>query len=276
MRSAEGGPLIMKMFSAPVLAVFFLFPAPSAGAEAWFEDRERGWFWYEMPGEKKEISPETAPQAVLRIKKKGEELFAKAVLFPTGKNVREYMEHQKKVFERSERFSRVWSRVLWEKPSLDETVRNPVSAAGALISRNIRRESEDRAMARISKRAKIVFFFSSDCPFCRGQAEVLGTLEERYGIGVVSASVDSKGPAPLYSGFEDGAAQARNLGVESVPALFLFVPDTARIVSVGAGYLTLSEIRRRLLIIAEDVFDGTGDPTPVGPFAATGTQEEGG
>ena len=248
-------------------AVFFLFSGSSVRAEAWFEDRERGWFWYEMLAGKNAVSPETAPQAILRIRKKGEDLFAKAILFPTRGNVREYMEHQKKVFERSERFSHVWSRVLWEDPSLDASVKNPVSATGSQISRNIRRERENRAMEQVSRKGQIVFFFRSDCPFCHGQAEVLKMLEKRYGIGVMAASIDSKGLAPHYLNYEDGTVQAENLGVESVPALFLFVPDTAQVISVGAGYLTLSEIKRRLLIIGEELFDKTENPDSLNSFA---------
>ena len=141
---------------------------------------------------------------VEQIREKGERLFETALLFPTRENVRAYMEHQKRVLERSEHFSQVWKRVLWETPALDATVDHPVSAAGAEISRNLKRSARDEVIKRISRVGKLVFFFRSDCPFCRGQAEVIKTLERRHGIGVLPASLDGRGLYPLYTNFVHG------------------------------------------------------------------------
>ena len=153
----------------------------------------------------------------------------------------------------SEEFARVWKRVLWESPALDSTVESPVSAAGAEISRDLRRTARDGVIEKISRVGKLVFFFRSDCPFCGGQAEIVKTLERRHGIGVLAASLDGKGLHPLYPHFVNGAAQAARLGVERVPALFLFVPSRKKIIRIGTGYLTLGEIRQRLHIVGEEV-----------------------
>ena len=125
---------------------------------------------------------------------------------------------------------------------------------------------------RISRVGKLVFFFRSDCPFCRGQAEIIKTLERRHGIGVLAASLDGRGLHPLYPRFVDGAAQAARLGVERVPALFLFVPSRAKIVRIGTGYLTLGEIRQRLHVVGEEVL-GTGRSTGEKLFSLNGEGE---
>lgn len=242
---------------AALLAAFVLFPAGAVPAEpAYFADRERGWFWYEKDASesgKKPREPERKT-TVEDVRKRGEELFERAVLFPTAENVRAYMEHQKRVFERSEEFARTWKRVLLETPSLDAAVENPVSAAGAGIARELRREATDSMLRRISKTGKLVFFFRSDCPFCEGQAEVLATLEKRHGIGVVAASLDGRGLPPLYPRFVDGAAQAERLRVDAVPAIFLFVPSRRKVARIGAGFLTLGETRERLRLVGEEIF----------------------
>ena len=190
---------------------------------------------------------------VKEIRERGERLFEAALLSPTRENVKAYMEHQKRVLERSEEFAQVWKRVLWESPALDATVDNPVSAAGAEISRDLQKRERDNVIEKISRVGKLVFFFRSDCPFCPGQAEVLKTLERRHGIGVLAASLDGRGLHPLYPGFVNGTAQAARLGVAKVPALFLFVPSQRKIVRIGTGYLTLGEIRRRLHVVGGEV-----------------------
>ncbi len=251
----------MRAILATLAAAFFvLSPEPAVPGEPYFDQKERGWFWYEpLPPRTEEARPGTSGRklTVKGIRERGERLFEDALLSPTKENVREYMEHQKQVLERSEEFARVWKRVLWESPALDSTVDNPVSAAGAEISRNLRKTARDGVIEKISRVGKLVFFFRSDCPFCRGQAEIIKTLERRHGIGVLAASLDGRGLHPLYPHFVNGAAQAARLGVEQVPALFLFVPSQRKIARIGTGYLTLGEIRRRLHVVGEEVL-GTG------------------
>ena len=177
------------------------------------------------------------------------------------------------MFERSEEFARVWKRVLRETPALDDSVENPVSAAGAEISRGLRREETDETIRRLAETGKLVFFFRSDCPFCGAQAEVLAALEKRHGIGVVAASLDAKGLPPLFPDFADGSAQAARLGVEAVPAVFLFVPSRRKIARIGTGFLTLGEIRERLRLVGEEIF---GAPrTPAGALELLSAKEAG-
>ena len=216
----------MRATFLTLAAMFLVFlTAHPAPCKPYFDQKERGWFWYEaFSSRADEARPGTSGRklTVKEIRERGERLFEDALLSPTKENVREYMEHQKQVLERSEEFARVWKRVLWESPALDSTVDNPVSAAGAEISRNLRKTARDGVIEKISRVGKLVFFFRSDCPFCRGQAEIIKTLERRHGIGVLAASLDGRGLHPLYPHFVNGAAQAARLGVEQVPALFLF------------------------------------------------------
>lgn len=264
----------MRAVLAALAAAFFVLSLePAAPGEPYFDQKERGWFWYEpFPKQGEEAQHEGRRDrhlTVKQIRERGEKLFEAALLSPTRKNVRAYMEHQKQVLERSEEFARVWKRVLWESPALDSTVDNPVSAAGAEISRNLRKTARDSVIEKISRVGKLVFFFRSDCPFCSGQAEVIKTLERRHGIGVLAASLDGTGLHPLYPRFVDGTAQAARLGVEQVPALFLFVPSQRKIVRIGTGYLTLSEIRQRLYVVGEEVL-GAGKGKDKGLFLLSG------
>lgn len=251
----------MRTSLAALGAMFFILSmGPAALGEDYFGQKERGWFWYEpLPGQGEQARREGRRDGRLtveQVRKRGERLFEAALISPTKENVRAYMEHQKQVLERSEQFARVWKRVLWESPALDSTVDNPVSAAGAEISRNLRKTAREDVIEKISRVGKLVFFFRSDCPFCRGQAEIIKTLERRHGIGVLAASLDGRGLHPLYPRFADGAAQAARLGVRQVPALFLFVPSKRKIARIGTGYLTLGEIRQRLHVVGKEVLGG--------------------
>lgn len=264
-----------ETLAALATMLFLLSAGHEALCEPYFDQREKGWFWYEpFPKPRDTTRPGSRERhmTVEQIREKGERLFETALLFPTRENVRAYMEHQKQVLEQSERFSQVWKRVLWDTPGLDATVDYPVSAAGAEISRNLQRSARDEMIERISRVGKLVFFFRSDCPFCRGQAEVIKTLERRHGIGVLAASLDGRGLYPLYPNFVNGGAQAARLGVNRVPALFLFVPSRSKIARIGTGYLTLGEIRRRLHVVGEEIL-GRGQDTQKDLFMLSGEEK---
>ena len=158
----------MRAVLVALAAAFFVLSLePAALGEPYFDQKERGWFWYEPLSPRTEkAQPGTSERqlTVKEIRERGERLFEAALLSPTRENVRAYMEHQKRVLERSEEFARVWKRVLWESPALDSTVDNPVSVAGAEISRNLRKTARDGVIGKISRVGKARFLFPLGLP----------------------------------------------------------------------------------------------------------------
>ena len=77
----------MKTIPATLVCVLFVsLAAPPALCEPYFEQRERGWFWYEpFPGPGDAVRPKgrEGHMTVEQIREKGERLFETALLFPT-------------------------------------------------------------------------------------------------------------------------------------------------------------------------------------------------
>ena len=86
------------LLPALVAALFVFSTEPPAFGERYFDQRERGWFWYEpFSSQTEKTRPGTSKRqlSVKEIRQRGEKLFETALLSPTRENVRAYMEHQK-------------------------------------------------------------------------------------------------------------------------------------------------------------------------------------
>lgn len=229
--------------------------------QRYFDKHKEGWFWYkekrekevkrEKDKERKRKDLESPILTVEDIRKKGEELFNRAILDPTPENVLAYMRFQKLILDRSKQFAEVWRTVLWENPELDETVRNPASTLGIQLAGEERKRGMRDVIGKIREIGKLVFFFTSTCPYCKEEGRLLKVFSENYGLGVMAVSLDGGGLEEWKDYVLDNG-QARNLGVSEVPALFLLIPPE-KVIRIGTGLLTYDELERRLYIVGKEV-----------------------
>jgi conjugal transfer pilus assembly protein TraF len=256
-----------------LLLVAALLPVvvPTASAEIggfYFRGRE-GWFWYERdpePPPEPEPVPETPPQPPqvseaapagpkpLSAEWLRERLGAyrdSAIDDPTPENVALYLYLQRVALDKSTRFAAATQRAVQLDPFLDEITQRPTATFAANLVNRKSGDSRDAALTAIAKRAGVLFFFRSACPYCEAQAPLLRILEARYGFSVLPVSLDG---APLPGGhfpeYRPDSGQAQRLGVVSTPALFLVRPPDDML-PLSQGLLSLAQMQERLLIAAK-------------------------
>src|ERR1700752_762353 len=231
----------------------------TAGEPQYFDEHRRGWFWYENIKElekkedKKPIEPPhiQSPQpTVENIRKKGEELFNRAVIDPTPENVQAYMAYQKLMIDRSQQFAEAWRSVLWEHPELDETVHHPTSTLGIQIATAEEKNSMREVITKLSQTGELIFFFRSTCPYCQEESRLLKALEQNYPIGIMGVSLDGQGLND-WQDYQVDRGQAQNLGVTEVPTLFLLIPPD-KVIRVSTGLIPYDELEKRLYIAGRE------------------------
>ena len=262
---------------------------PDAG---YFGDKERGWFWYEQDPAPEE-SPEPAPakpvpqEAVKPPQPKADEpapLSAewmrinmpkyrdRAIDDPTKENVAAYAYVQRVMLDKAERFTSAFQGVVMNDPVLDENTRRPIATFGANAKDEIAQQSKSATMKRLAGMAGLWFFYESTCKFCVKQAEVLKGLQATYGFSILPVAVDGM-PLP-GSPFKDYMAdngQAKQLGVNTTPALYLVKPGAGGgSIQLGQGLFAMDEIVERSLYLAHErrwigtaEFDGTRAVAPI-------------
>jgi conjugal transfer pilus assembly protein TraF len=247
-------------------------PVRAPTSDAYWNNRERGWHWYEdPPAEVKAEKPSSAEaatptelakpvdrqerpkQAELaqfeRMQRRLEELEHIAYITPSEENVRQYLALKSEVVERASRFADVWQRVVWATPELDPTVTGrPVNAKALEVFRDEERRSRDQTIASLASTHAHFFFFRSDCPYCHQFAPLLKQFQAKYGINIVPISMDGGALPEFPSPRMDNGISAK-LNVERWPALFLFDAAAAKITPIGFGVLAESELIERLYTV---------------------------
>lgn len=270
--------LMLLSFCLPVFAAWGETRGDMSGM-SYFEDKQRGWFWYEVQPEpvvkktpapvvpepvlspmaeaqQKPAAPQTPvepdPLSSAWLKQNMERYLNKAIDEPSQENVAAFYYLQRLMMDKAERFTNAARYVVMSDPQLDETVRRPISTYAANEANHQASVAADRALKDIAAKAGILFFFRSDCRYCHVQAPILAMLERAYGFKIYPVSLDGL-PMPngLFGNFKSDQGQAALLGVEQTPALFLMKPPK-QIVPLSQGVLSLEETTSRILLAAKE------------------------
>jgi conjugal transfer pilus assembly protein TraF len=238
-----------------------------AAAQKYWADRERGWFWYQLPPPEPKKSkappPSTArahaaparPAALIEfdaLQKRVEELRNIAIIRPTERNIRNYLAVQAEVIDKASVFADVAQRVIWANPEFDYTVTGrPVNAKALEVFDRDQINAREGTATALAKDHALFFFFRSDCPYCHQFGPYLKEFEAKFGLAVVPISVDGGPLLPAFPNPKIDNGIARTLDVREVPALFLVEPGSGKIVPIGYGVLSESELLERLQVVSQ-------------------------
>lgn len=244
--------------------------APPASADdalrPYWSDGWRGWHFYEdppledpvptarpMPASPSQPSAPPRPPELVefeRLQKTLEEVRNIAIMRPTERNVRRYMELEMQVVNRASYFADMAQRVAWATPELDPTLQGrPVNAQALEVFDQRQRSERSESVAALGRDHVLFFFYRSDCPYCHAFAPTLQAFEARHGIQVVAVSVDG-GPMPGFPRARPDNGIATALQVTQVPAVFLAQPFTGKINPIGFGVLSESQLLERIATVA--------------------------
>ena len=221
------------------------------------KERQLGtWFYCEKP--KETSRTDAAPQVSARdrlaaISTSLEELKARAILEPSPVNVTAYVRFQREQLDRSSMFADVWQRALWQDPGLDYTLQRPVSTLGKRAWIDQRKTDRDLALAKLSERYGVFYFYASSCGACDIFAPILKAVSDRFGLAVLAVSMDG-GPTATFPNYVVDAGQYERLGLgtdRQVPALVLFDSVTKQPMPIGYGILSQDEIMDRVFQLTQ-------------------------
>jgi len=259
---------LFTLFAAAALvlsqSVYAISDTAPAG-KGWWDDTpwqnpERGFNWYppDAPPPKKDKKAETKPKSIKELtamedlRKELARLKDLAIMQPTQANVRDYLEAQTYVMDKSSVFADTARRVVWATPSVDYNNRSPVATFAQINKKDMRRESQQQTLAELSHEYGLMFFFRSDCTYCHQQAPVLRLLERNYGLPVMGVSMDG-GSLPQFPDArrDNGISMtvSNGQGIQTVPALFLVHRETRQALPVGTGALAIDEIVERIRVL---------------------------
>lgn len=243
----------------------------------YYHDKERGWFWYEDPAllDEEKLSesqpplppskplsskpqdhstkpPAAKPLSAEWFRKNMAQYRDKAIDDPSPENVGAYLYLQRVMLDKAEKYAQASQLVTMKDPVLDENARRPIATFGAFAKDELATLGTQKAARKLAEKAGLWFFYQSNCSFCLKEAGVLKGLINAFGFKVLPIALDGLPlPSSEFSNFTIDQGQAKKLGVETTPALFLVKPGGSAI-QLGQGLLSSDEIVNRAITLAHE------------------------
>lgn len=255
--------------AAAALQLFVALPAQASSSEGmiedpaqsnsdWCEQRKLGSYFYCSKPKPKEKpaqaapAPSSAAERLDAITQDLREKKAKAILEPTEENIAAYVKFQREQLDRSSHFADQWQRLLWQDPELDYTLERPVGTLAKRLFTDARKVNRETALAHLSERYGLFYFFASDCGACTIFSPILKSVADSSKLTVMAVSTDG-GPSEHFPKYVVDSGQRERMGVptKAVPAVVLFDTQTKTAIPVGYGVLAADELMERIFVLTE-------------------------
>lgn len=274
---------ILCLYTVAIYAIFSFkcdaYASSLKDENHFYNEKEEGWFFYKDPPKEEEIeetlevqkknvfSPEetTEPNlpaipvakddeaefgTVAWIKANLEKAKETAIDNPTEENIERWALIQRLMMDKAENFTIAAQRVVQGNPLIDETIRRPANSFGVNAIDTLALKNKNARLAELAQKAGIWYFYSSTCPYCSKQSQVLRAFAEQYDFTILPISVDGgPDPANIFHNFRINENQAQELQVRQTPSLFLASPENQP-VAIARGLISFDEMRNNVLIAA--------------------------
>jgi conjugal transfer pilus assembly protein TraF len=235
-----------------------------------WEDRQRGYFWYEDPVQKEvPVIEEESPAVIMVPRKDGapdtysyEELFdlypdqfqimidarlKTAVHHPTEQNVLKFLEAVDVAKNKSRTLANVAGYVAMQNPRLNGEYRYPYSQPGRGAYLKQRSAEIKTTLERYRDRYAIIAFNQQGCDYCISQEEILARFEilNRWKVRRIDIN-------------ENPALTAR-FQVNITPTLLLVSRDTQGTQIISSGVIALDQLNKRIYRLVR-FMEGINDP----------------
>lgn len=167
---------------------------------------------------------------------------------PTVETVKTYIVVQQAAYDRASQFTDSYQLAMYVNPELNYESKHPSSEFGHRLEAHIKQQDEDHTLMQASQYAGLFFFFTSTCPYCLDQSKIMKLFQDQYGMSVFPVSIDGTG-LPEYPRPHVDNGMVERLGVHMTPMVYLAIPEEKFLTPIGAGIMTLSDLRERVLVI---------------------------
>jgi conjugal transfer pilus assembly protein TraF len=227
----------------------------TANANEFYQKKSEGWFWYEDKKKESENKEQqnanlTPSERLQALRKEAEDKLNTAIDKPTEENVKNYMQVQKQIVEKSNVFSEIWRRILYTHPELDESVKNPTAQFGAHLFYDLENKKKKEAITKIAKEYGLFYFYKNNCPYCQQFSPVVAAFSKKYDFSLLPITMDGVVNSEFpNSKLDNGISETLN--ITQVPALIAVHPATNKIIPLAHGLMCLDEIEERAYFLTK-------------------------
>ncbi|MBY0533772.1 MAG: conjugal transfer protein TraF [Rickettsiaceae bacterium] len=252
----------MRYKAVMVLFIFFQFIAAIANAkENFFEQRYRGWLWFdENAKEQEEFTEENQAPTIAQMEqaKKENEEFSKeldllkhlAIRHPNNlEYIKLYKLKEKEMMDNAQVLGLNWIMANFLNPDIVDELKNPQNIYGRDI-RNQQQDNDEKAtLQELATKVELFVFRQDNCLHCPTLEKHLNSFTTKYGFKIEAISPDhSKSP---YFKTHTSLELIKALGLEIMPTVIAVVNESRQRFELARGGVSVVDIEEKALLLAK-------------------------
>jgi len=252
----------MQNKALTILFIFFQLIALNANAKgSFFEQRYRGWLWFdEKAKEQEEVSEENQAPTIAQMEqaKKENEEFSKelellrhlAIRHPDNlEYIKLYKLKEKEMMDNAEVLGLNWLMANFLNPDIVDELKNPQNIYGRDI-RNQQQDDDDKAtLKELSTKVELFVFRQDNCPHCPTLEKHLSTFATKYGFKVEAISPDHSQSQYFKTHASPELIEALELKI--MPTVIAVVNESRQRFELARGGVSVVDIEEKALLLAK-------------------------
>jgi len=239
--------------------------------KTFYQDSKRGFFWHEKKEKQEkeqelnlsqEVSQEKSkthhiPFSVEHIREQMPILRDAAINNPTDdRAMLKYYVMSRAMNDKGTDFADATRLLFLKYPQLSETKLMPIQAAALLMRKRDSENYVEKLISNIGKHANIFYFYRANCAYCQKYGPLLSVLSKTTQIGVLPISLDGMAPTgdlPKFRNIQELPENIiKKLNIRSTPTTYLVTNDGSEFILLADEFVSLSELKERIIILAHD------------------------
>ncbi|WP_019277186.1 conjugal transfer protein TraF [Vibrio coralliilyticus] len=212
----------------------------------WSTAAPLGWRWYNVPTSvSAPVASPLTPQAQLRwFHQHYQASLAQATLAPNNPEYAlKLMRLHRFILRKTEQTASTFQRVLLMHPELSTLVDHPAGQTARAIYYRQQDQTQSRTLDALSEKGWGLFWlYRGADPYSQALAPSLQAFADAHHLALLGISDDGV----QASGLKHHRHHRGQLAITTTPALLLVQPSTRRVRPVAYGFLSTSELARRL------------------------------
>lgn len=241
-----------------LLAFILLNTVSLCFAQSFYDERYRGWLWFEEQSQEENrslktpeskndlITPAEAREEIEQFARELEELKFVMLARPTPENVRAYREKEKIMWDKALVLHDAWDMANLMYPEQRDLINNPVNVHAVKAKRAMEFETNQQKIKGLAKDFDLVLFFEPTCKYCSLLSPVLKTFSEQYGFNI--EAISATGTKHEYFKTSKATGLAQSLGITAYPTVIAISHDSKTAFELIRGYVSLSELEEYSLL----------------------------
>ncbi len=256
-----------------LLLICISFAAYASEEKGFFNERYRGWLWFEEERQKLRqasqevetedatITPEEAKAEIELLAKELDDAKYVMLARPSPQNIKAYMQKEATIWKNIEVLQKAWEVASFLYPEHNDLIKEPVNVHAVKLKREIDEIEQTKLIKSFAAEFDLILFLKDHCKFCEAFEPVLQNFSQSFGFKTEAVAID--GAKSKYFVTQNLPSLATKLGISASPTLVAVRKDGKFAFELARGFLSLTELethsaRAAQYLISQDILLLTG------------------